>query len=804
MSNNKFNKNPFRRQALKDDSLLSGKKHSHSLDKIRKYFNQSYSELNCPSLLIKGDRGTGKTSLLKILENDNEKYNYYPVSLFLTESTAKDEISFFQGLYNNLFHLCKEHDILIEEITDAEKSVSLGVVSSNYDYWVFEFIGKLIEYKANPSLHCNLISEDIVKDLKLIINQFRRVKNNDALKIIFFMDEAQLIFSNRNILEIIRHIIQEEIGITFVLASQDQIDEKPINDVFDNLNRAFKIFNLGYFETTSDISEFLKKSLYKVGWREKDLRLYINNYDKLLNILLKLTSGKPEFVNRIADEMFTRVMNEEDSKMRLNDEILIKIALDIEKQNTASSPQEVGSFNLARAEKIISLSDDEFQWFKFICSSQIISTPNNIFKYLKVFANETIDSLDEFKNFIDKLLGDNILFIGTLQHDDYDSRIGFRSSNIQSINPLEMHYLYPGSNSEKIWISLMLQTKSKREIKFVSQPPWKTLLDEIMKIAGSNGSMALGSKDSHSNLFSSAGFGNSNFENSSFKDFFQSLKSNKIDVDGFSIEVIEFLLEIISSNIKDVYFISLSLNLSNFCISQFLYIDGEILTSIDSRKVQLNDIAIKLGMDSVKFEFVYEKLVKEDLIDYKKFEELILSSNNAAAKNLILFEASNKASDLYLADKGLNHSEIMQRIECVYQGIRNGNEVKETSINNAGYMFMNLKQNDKAEACFKYILDRFNLRRYDDKLEEVKDSIFLSMYNYSILLTSRGDFENAIKGFQEALEFSDLIKDNEFSALNTISFNDENKMIEITEDTNNGSIDIKAMINSNLKILKAR
>jgi hypothetical protein len=484
-----FRKNPFSRQALKNDDLLSGKKHIECLKNIRRIFNYSNYQDNCKSIIIRGDRGTGKTSLLKIIQADSKKYNLIPISLCLTETNSNSTVNFLHSLYNSLFIVCKENKILLDEINNAEISVVRSEISDKTDLLVFEFINKLIEYKISPNNTCNILAEDIVNDLKLIVHQHRRQKNSfgENAKLAFFIDEAHLVFSNKEVLNIIRHLIQEEIGIVFILACHYPCDDKLLYQVFDRVERAFTVYNVGYFDTIADVEQFFKKSLESVEWKEKDFKNCINNFDKLSINIFKLTGGKPEWVNSIADEMFTKVMVGDDTKMRLNSSLLSKIADDLEKQSGNLNSNNLFTFDKRRAESVIKLDNDDFKWFQFLSASNSSSTCRDVYDTLKYLIDSKYDNVEKFKSFVLQLAANNILAFEANSNEKDLTTIGFNINQNVDIDILDRKYLYLGSDSEKYWLLIMLQTKSNREIKFISQSPLDTLNEEIANIAGYRG-----------------------------------------------------------------------------------------------------------------------------------------------------------------------------------------------------------------------------------------------------------------------------------------------------------------------------
>ena len=163
----------FARQHLKEVSLLSGEDHKNTLKDIKRILNLSKNKNNCRSILINGDRGTGKTSMIKLVEIDAGNYNCISVPYFLSDIYQNRTIDFFYELYSFLFKRCKQSDVLIEEIVSTETAIAKGELPEDQRKWVFGFMQKYLEYKIHSDRPINLMAEDISADLELIINQFR-------------------------------------------------------------------------------------------------------------------------------------------------------------------------------------------------------------------------------------------------------------------------------------------------------------------------------------------------------------------------------------------------------------------------------------------------------------------------------------------------------------------------------------------------------------------------------------------------------------------------------------------------------
>jgi tetratricopeptide (TPR) repeat protein len=796
--NSLFLVNPFERQALKDDKMLSGKDHLEHLTQIRKIFNNSTYNSNTKSILIRGDRGTGKTSLLKILQNDALKYKLVPVHLFVTESNSSSTNVFLNAIYNSLFNVCKEQGVLIKEIDVTEKLAVTGVVE-NSEFLAFEVCNKLFVNRRSANIDIHVFAEDVLKDFKLIISELKRSHRAnselDNLKLTFFIDEAHLFFGNKEILNIIRHVIQEEIGVVFVLVSQHPCDDSVLNEVFDSVSRAFQVYQLGYFKTYREVKEFLQKSLEAVGWKERDLRIYIKNIEKLSIDLLLLTGGKPEFVNRIAAEMFAKVMNGEESKIKLNPRLLNKIADDLEMQTTSNLARDGKSFNKSRAEGILKMDSIDLNWFRFLVCSIQKATPRDIYNLFRFLGVGRYNNLNDFRSFINFLSQKQILKFDNEQSFRLNQSVGYNYPTSDEFDILNSQYEYLGVDSEKFWILLNI---GSRKLKFLSNNPVETLKSEIFDLAGFGGQTRLGLQTHESIGVIEKEYGFLGFLDCSLKQYLIDIKTGNRDINEIDPQVLLFILNILRDIKSVVLIFRFSFHYLNKVHNEISY-KFEI-SNYSSSKMELECLKHRFQIEDIDINFEFEEINRLELLSYDDFIDIILSSDNKDASMVLLKDVINDSTRLYQNnDSSENNTNILRRLDITYRAIEAGHEVDEEILNNTGYMFYNLGEFAKAEICLKIIVDRLNRGVYSKFGDEDKrGSMFLGVYNYGILLTNEKSYKKALDCFERALEISESINMTSISCLNYLELNNEDEII-ISEKKS--KVDAVSLIENNILLL---
>ena len=796
----KFSTNPFDRTILHDDKLLSGKNHLRTLKNIRKQLSFQRNNASCKSFIIKGERGTGKSSLLKIISNETSNYNFLPISIYLADNNSSD-ISFFHSLYNGLFNLCKQNEILIEEISKAEISVAKTEIIQDSRFWVFEFINKLIEFKLSNRTASNLIPDDILKDFKLIISKIRETPVfSPSTKIAILVDESQNIFNNSAIMGIIRHILQENIGITFFFAGQSQITNLNATEVFDNLNRNFYIYNLDYFDDINDVKDFFDKSFESIGWKDADIRLNVNNYSSFCKSIYFLTNGKPEFINRIADSMFRRVITGDDRKLRLNEDLLRVITDDLENDSDRND------FSLIRAQKVLKLHQSEYEWFSLFCSS-MLTKPREIYDYFSIFFDD-FDDINAFKTLVYRWAKEG-LFDFLRETKEYEKisllPVDLNTEDLSLDELIDMPFIYPGSPAEREWLIIKFSQTGK-SLSFNSSRLSVIMMSKIARIAGFDGSPRISGSSLKSKVFNSNFYSEGEIVENSFTELFGSAINKKLNLPEDKINFqVEFLFDFLNSKktFTFVQFYYLNLKINNdyriLCSYTFEKRSQEEMTIIQEK---LSKLSSKFLLEKeIEMNYKFENILQNQLCSYSDFEYAILNSDNDEAKLSLLSKSNQAAIALYLDNRESNITQIGKWNEVIYVGIKNNLDVSMTLVNNAGYMFMNLNEHEKAKTCFEFVLGKNGISEieYLTENEAYYSSLFLSTYNLAILKVLEEKYNDANVLFTDCETIYFLIKNPEFAALNYIAIEDDS--IVIKEEMKSKNIDALQLVEANQKHL---
>lgn len=782
-------RNPFNQQPLKQLALFSGENNKKCLGEIQRMFSIYSNEINCESVFIHGERGNGKTSILRILNEEVQIQNYVSRIIYLKNDYTSDFVSFFKVLYESIFDYCKENEILEDVINQTE----IAFHNPDSKYWIFDFYRKIINSQKS-GVPVSIRAEDISNDLKKILAEINRKKNRGVevgVKLIYFIDEAQNIFGNAEILNCLRHLIQEEIGVSFVLACQFPYDHANLNKVFGDLSRCFKIYRLDGFTSEKDVKDYIERALNSIGWSENDQRVRVQNINKIVENIFKITNGKVAFVIKVLNKMFEKIILGDDNKMRFNDPLLDEIAQDL----LSSSGLVTGdSFNNLRARGIIELDSQDLDWFRFLVSNFHDSTPNAIYDLYFVFFQRPYNSKEYFVELFNKFIR-----MGCFRLNE-NNEINFESG----ADLLTANYYYSGCEEEKYWIQIKLALKNQH-LSFGQTFFTTTFLDEIIKKVKVKRVFSVDIQNFTRDLpliINEEGITYNSIEQFSFEGFLNNINSYKENLSETSESLILFIDNVFSILEKSLRIGCMSLSVSGskplgyrhlIYMKPFDQNELEKIVEVYNSKLKVAGI--------YKLEFVIESLEE---IDFKRkdFLKLLSSCSNKKGFLFLSREVLDSTKKIYLNNVNLDSletNEVINNLDFLHESVNSGYFDREINIiNDVGYMLIKYNK-EKAFNCFEYALKLEKSIRDSDWINlEQKEYYRFVYYNLAVLLAVDGNLALAIDYLSTSL--ANVRVNEEPASLYCLVVSEEG-VITFEEHFD---VSLKKMINKNLELLRKR
>jgi hypothetical protein len=759
----KFDINPFDRSALPDAKLMAGR--INELKQIRFVFRNSEKLASrFKHILISGPRGVGKTSFLNLIEDESKSHNLVPIRIDLTESISSNPNEFFWHLFIQAAKITFERDLL--DGIDGEIDISIQRIIHCQDLpdivnWVFK--SPLTRKNYLNSKDFPFESTYFVSDLIKIRKAFSNSENeeyNEKTKLLFIVDEAQLIYRQKEIVENIRYLVQNhELGIGFVFAGGNSFKATEWESVFGSNHRDFETINLNYFRNSLDVINYFKKSLESVGWSVNDIKedLFYRHKRACSQILI-LTSGNPSWINVIAMKMFERCMKGESRQLKFD-----RHAQD----DVKSILEDSGLIDSTTLDFIENLSSKYSHWLSMIFSCEN-STPQQVYFYAKfLFYDQYFLNYTDYLNFCTLLFQNKIIVsTSTLDSQESDNLHDFKIEDI-----MDQPFAAFGDKSETI--------KQWLQINSCGQYRFPALLPSALFIIRIN-FLFIGQEFPATETLTWSE--NSNDLNYSISRTIQDLNNGSIELTEMGHTTTSFLYSLVKklaiSRDREVLIAELINHNSKKTRTWIIYNHDD-----NDRIIPFNHLQSKLdrlksevsfynnGQNNYSFNIFFDNSPKPNLED---FQTIILKSGDIKKMGILI---DDKATDLvsnYL-EKFDNKTSLIVA-EFFSKLFDDGHNLDMQYLSNAGYVMM---VNEKLDLATK-LLDEAILKVSTGDYEKFATSSAMAViYNYAILLAKKGQYREAFQRLIWASEFylAKNIEDDEMGALIVVKLNESKDLV---------------------------
>jgi len=788
----KFNTNPFDRSALTDSKLLAAR--NNELRQIRFLLRNAFKQDNrIKSIMICGDRGVGKTSFLNLIEIDSSANNIIPIRLNLTESNSQNSNEFFWYLFSQTINTLFGIGLLGGQGGDIQNAIQKIIISdglSDIINWVFKtpILRKNYLTNRNSTFEFDLLMEDLKLLRKQVVSD-NNVKFNSKTKFLFLVDESQNIYSNTKIIEEIRFIIQsQEIGFGFVFAGDTSFEKSQWDIVFGGTHREFEIIRLDYFEDVDCVKEYFRKSLESIDWTTKEIEEDLfYRFSVGCSQIYALTSGKPAWINEIAEKMFERCMKGEANILKFD-----RNAQNDVKNILLSS----GQIDKVKLDFIDSLPTKFQKWIAKIFASEL-STLNQVYFYSKfISTGENLLSLDEYRVFCEKLFDAGILVLG----EDFERRslIGYNSQKRDN-DFLDKPYIAFGANADSI--KLWLQINTDGRFGFRIAPPYFTFINFInTELCMESGNVIIMGSDFQENYLSDV---------VRFTNFIAKINNGTFDIVEVPYNYINVLYKLFKrltiSKIRQILFIKLIDNISNKTRTWNIYNTNEHNKLIGFNNNSLKIQRLKSNVEyynNLEHSYSLEIFIDNVLeLNIEKFQNLIIQSGDSKKRNIVIEDKMDSLVKYYIDEHNVDSS---YSVACfIYNLFEEGHDLSIRHLNNTAYIFIVKNEFEKVKALLKEAIKKIENETIGT---EETGSAALVIYNMAVVAFEETNFDNALKLFQSVLVYCEEHEtlDDKAGALFVVEENKDEivlKEIQANERKLN-SLSIKSLTKENILILK--
>ena len=381
---------------VSDEQLFSGR--TRELDEVKYYLDQAAHAPRAINLALIGERASGKTSLLNMIEKQAEMRDFCVVRVDLNEGDVESQLFFFYKIFDAILTaVCEtrskseQANYCFEGVTGKTYETYLDVTNAfvipedkTWSPFVFP-----IQYAKAMSSNISQarISDNIFK------SDLRIIREEAGKTIIVLFDECNVLTQHRVLLEMLRNIFMNLSGYMLVFSGTE--DLFPVmDDVFSPIVRQFKKIKVEAFKRDTETKECIEKPLKKIG---------IEDYTKIFNDgtlnelrqVHELTGGRPYEIQLLCHFMFKRIQQRMAKKMELNLEVLDDVLVDLTRGHDLSFRPIIAKVKEFDRKQLIVLNKltngRSDLTFDQICNAEFIFSPESF------SAEELTEFLNYFK-----------------------------------------------------------------------------------------------------------------------------------------------------------------------------------------------------------------------------------------------------------------------------------------------------------------------------------------------------------------------------------------------------------------------
>jgi hypothetical protein len=686
---------------VNDPKLFAGR--HIELEEINYYLDHAKNASRAINLAIIGERASGKTSLLNMVQIGAEQRGFCVVRIELDESDADNQLPFFYKIFDSILTtVCKQNafgGITGQTYQTYRNMVDAYEIPKEKEFCSFIFPMQYANAMNKGNVGASLSDSGFKTDLNLIHTELKK-------SIAILIDECDILTKSRVHLEKIRNIFMNISGYMLVFTGTESFFPL-INDVFSPIIRQFKKINVVPFDNEKDTEECIKKPLKNIGIARPYEIFDFETYQDV-SAIHDLSGGRPYEIQLICHLLFRRVQQKRSEQMELTLDVLDDVLRELRSSQDMSIRPIVN--------KIRSLDKDQLSTLSTLCSCNPLSSFDQIwfYEYLrngkeKYSRDYLLDQLNLFiKMGLIKIDNEIINFAG----DDFD-RIYFKYYS-------RKNEVYGSLNGAPFEIRLIFTIDSLLIKKL-------HCLDPLQIDLGNNYSPS-----DFQNVFT--GFQKDHLRDNPFDAFpdiaFEIYKWSLENQGCQNVKVATINLSTPWNKMTRSYLIE-----ANNCLMDRCEIDfKDMLSEARERALSLNG--------NIEHKIYDCPILPKEILDLK-----IEESKNLKIKNDIYHYHIEKMYELYTQEQNIQESLFHGKRAFQYM-----QRPEPMEANNLGYLFMIFNETEIASQLFNLAI----------KSEENEIPILaLASYNSGINLAKENKLDLAIKNIQSSIEYAKKIEETD-------------------------------------------
>lgn len=315
---------------VSDPDLFAGR--TTELDEILYYLDHAAKAPRAINLAVIGERASGKTSILNMIQRQTSNRGLVSVRIDLDETNGSFPLPLFYKIFDAIVTTVCEQGAYGGP--DGRTYQIYRDIVDTYDIpsdRTFVSFGFSLQYAKAMSRQ----NESAAVSDTLLRKDLIRISEEVGKTIVLLIDEGNVLAQNRTLLQMIRNTFMNTPGYMLVLTGTPELFPV-ISDVFSPVMRQFKKLDISPFQNWQETRECVLKPLEKIGIaRAEEIFETETFYD--VTEIHNLTGGRPYEIQLICHFLFKRLQMGKSKRMRLTIDVLDDVLRELQSSQDITS-----------------------------------------------------------------------------------------------------------------------------------------------------------------------------------------------------------------------------------------------------------------------------------------------------------------------------------------------------------------------------------------------------------------------------------------------------------------------------------
>jgi len=301
-----------------EEKLFVGR--TNEMNEIRYYLDHATRASRPIHLAVIGERASGKTSVLNMIQIEAQKRQFCVVRVDLDEADAETQLAFFYKIFDSILTTaCKLgvfEGIAGKTYECYRNMVDAYEIPEDKTFCSFIFPMQYANAMGKGNVTASLSDTGFKEDMSTIRMEVGR-------PIGLLLDECDVLAKSRVHLEKLRNIFMNTPGFMLVVTGTTALFPL-MDEVFSPIIRQFKRISIGPFEKEYETEECVRKPLENIGIPHPSEIFDFDTYRDVREIH-SLAGGRPYEIQLVCHFLFRRVQRGSAKRMELTLDVLDEV-----------------------------------------------------------------------------------------------------------------------------------------------------------------------------------------------------------------------------------------------------------------------------------------------------------------------------------------------------------------------------------------------------------------------------------------------------------------------------------------------